>query len=87
MIVGNDHLLDYQTKIANSTGDNSTSDNVCLRLIETIDSITNIENASFQVLIDNVFIPLVQVTPIVSSEDNFGGRNKRYKTKRYKTKR
>jgi len=85
IIVGNDHLSDYQTKIASSTGDN-----VCLRLIKTIDSTTNIKETSFQESINNLFIPLVQVTPINSEEGktgNFGGRSKRYKTKRYKSKR
>jgi hypothetical protein len=85
IIVGNDHLSDYQTKIASSTGDN-----VCLHLIKTIDSTTNIQETSFQESINKLFIPLVEVTPIDSEEgktDNFGGRSKRYKSKRYKSKR
>lgn len=57
IIVGNDHLKDYQQKIASSTGDN-----VCLRLIKTIDLTTNIREASFQESINNLFIPLVQLT-------------------------
>ena len=85
IIVGNDHLSDYQTKIASSTGDN-----VCLRLIKTIDSTTNIQETSFQESINNLFLPLVEVTPIDSEEGktgNFGGRSKRYRSKRYRSKR